>query len=193
MNGYELRSLYDRCIRLTAENKLTKANVWEMDIIYHMPNIIREHSAAENFSFQKASCGLDAGVGIYSKRVDSVYDTARDALYGFKGVDTMENNEDEEEGENHGENPPRGSEDVGSQQDQDSSGVTKSSRGKKPSPSFADPSSTLADPDSLKAKDQDVTFDLDPLFTKVKTISSYDASTCTLHTLLTSLSPRFRR
>ena len=166
MNGSELKSLYDRCIRLTAENKLTKSNVWDMDIIFHMPNIIREHSAGENFSFQRASCGLDAGVGIYSKRVDSVYDTARDALFGFKGVNTMENIDEDDEGEARADGVERG-DDVGSSQDQDSNSNAVKPKSKKPISAFVDPSSTLADPESLRAKEQDVTFDLDPLFTKM--------------------------
>ena len=45
MSGAELLSLYDRAIKFTAENKLTKNNVWDMDIIYHMPSIIRRERA----------------------------------------------------------------------------------------------------------------------------------------------------
>lgn len=169
MNGADLKTLYDRCIRLTAENKLTKSNVWDMDIIYHMPNIIRDHSSGENFSFQKASCGLDAGVSIYGKRVDSVFDTARDTLYGFKGVDTMVDHDDEE-GDAHqsADRDLDSSQDIGSSQDQDpNSSHPMKPKSRKSPLAFVDPSSTLADPESLKAKEQDVTFDLDPLFTKM--------------------------
>lgn len=38
----------------------------------------------QHFNFQRASCGLDAGVNIYSKRVDSVYETCKETLFGFQ-------------------------------------------------------------------------------------------------------------
>ena len=130
----DLRAMYDRVIRLTAENKISKNNAWDLDIIFHMPSIIRyelgmrrvvripvnlscrclvvrAHERAfriperpfksvfrggpccrdyggveQQFNFQRASCGLDAGVNIYSKRVDSVYETCKEALFGFKGL-----------------------------------------------------------------------------------------------------------
>ena len=34
----------------------------------------------QQFNFQRASCGLDAGVSIYAKRVDSVYDSVHQTL-----------------------------------------------------------------------------------------------------------------
>jgi hypothetical protein len=37
----ELRQMYERVIKLVAENKITKNNAWDLDIIYHMPNMIR--------------------------------------------------------------------------------------------------------------------------------------------------------
>ncbi len=37
----ELQSMYERVIKLTAENKITKNNVWDLNIIYHMPAIVR--------------------------------------------------------------------------------------------------------------------------------------------------------
>ena len=37
----DLRAMYDRVIRLTAENKISKNNAWDLDIIFHMPSIIR--------------------------------------------------------------------------------------------------------------------------------------------------------
>ena len=41
MSAQELGRMYERVIKLTAENKLTRSNVWELDIIYHMPSMIR--------------------------------------------------------------------------------------------------------------------------------------------------------
>ena len=41
MSGVDLRAMYDRVIKLTAENKISKNNAWDLDIIFHMPSIIR--------------------------------------------------------------------------------------------------------------------------------------------------------
>ncbi len=41
--------------------------------------------AEVGFSFQKASGGLDAGVTIYSKRVELTWQAAMSSLYGVKG------------------------------------------------------------------------------------------------------------
>lgn len=41
LGAEELRSMYERVIKLAAENKINKNNAWDVDIIYHMPSIIK--------------------------------------------------------------------------------------------------------------------------------------------------------
>ena len=51
---------------------------------------MRRHSSQLNqFNFQRASCGLDASVRIYAKRVDSAYDAVAATMYGIKGVNVQ--------------------------------------------------------------------------------------------------------
>ncbi|GAX76043.1 hypothetical protein CEUSTIGMA_g3486.t1 [Chlamydomonas eustigma] len=173
MSPEELRSMYARVIKLTAENKITKGNAWDLDIIYHMPSMIRGNEEY-HFNFQHASCGLDAGVTIYSKRVDSVYETCRETLFGFKGSSSIAMQDEDEDddtvglknadkGSGLGEDEVRGQEGSVAEGPMDIKSVKR--RGATVS-SIVDPRSTLADPESLRAKDVDSTFDADPLFGK---------------------------
>lgn len=41
MADSELQAMYERVIKLTAENKITKNNAWDLNIIYHMPSIVK--------------------------------------------------------------------------------------------------------------------------------------------------------
>lgn len=45
-----------------------------------------ESAEPNEFNFQRASCGLDAGVKIYCRRVDSTYETAFQSMQGIVGV-----------------------------------------------------------------------------------------------------------
>jgi hypothetical protein len=78
----------------SAENKITKDNAWDTSFIAHLGDVIRadvvrtgperSHEGAGDpasnqvssggLNFQRASCGLEAGVKIYAKRVDWTYD-----------------------------------------------------------------------------------------------------------------------
>jgi hypothetical protein len=42
LSAQQLLSMYESVIKLTAENKLTKDNVWDLNFIDHMPDIIRQ-------------------------------------------------------------------------------------------------------------------------------------------------------
>ena len=46
----------------------------------------RDYGSEQQFNFQRASCGLDAGVNIYSKRVDSVFETCMGIGFNCKGI-----------------------------------------------------------------------------------------------------------
>jgi hypothetical protein len=82
-----LSTMFEQCIKLAAENKITDKNVWQLDLIQHLPSIVQAGQAAGlrggGFNFQKMSGGLDAGVTIYSKRVDTTY---KDVFRQFQGV-----------------------------------------------------------------------------------------------------------
>ena len=42
LSAQQLLSMYESVIKLTAENKITKDNVWDLNFIDHMPDIIRQ-------------------------------------------------------------------------------------------------------------------------------------------------------
>ncbi|KAL4421403.1 hypothetical protein ABPG75_010694 [Micractinium tetrahymenae] len=68
----ELRTMLGQCLKLASENKITPQNTWALPLIEHLPDLIREEGGAQT-NFQRASVTLDAGVKIYSYRVDSVH------------------------------------------------------------------------------------------------------------------------
>ncbi|KAG1673430.1 hypothetical protein FOA52_002195 [Chlamydomonas sp. UWO 241] len=153
MSAEDLRTLYDRVIKLAAENKINKNNAWDIDVIYHMPSIIKgEHAAgAQHFNFQRASCGLAAGVDIYSKRVDSVYETCKETLFGFQGVRAA----DLEDGEDDAREGGGGSDQGDAAGGEGGEGEGGGARKRKPGATgYLDPNGTLTDADSLRAKDQ---------------------------------------
>jgi condensin complex subunit 2 len=79
--------MFEQCIKLAAENKITDKNVWQLDLIQHLPSIVQAGQAGGlrggGFNFQKMSGGLDAGVTIYSKRVDTTYKDVFMKLHGI--------------------------------------------------------------------------------------------------------------
>lgn len=82
-----LSTMFEQCIKLAAENKITDKNVWQLDLIQHLPSIVQAGQAASlrggGFNFQKMSGGLDAGVTIYSKRVDTTW---KDVFQQLQGI-----------------------------------------------------------------------------------------------------------
>lgn len=68
----ELRTMLGQCLKMASENKITAQNTWALHLIEHLPELIREEGGAQT-NFQRASVTLDAGVKIYSYRVDSVH------------------------------------------------------------------------------------------------------------------------
>jgi hypothetical protein len=94
----ELRTMLDLALKLAAENKITDRNVWALPLIDHLPDMV-QHAAPEaadgggdgggaggNY-FTRISGGLDAGVQIYSKRVDATWKLALSQLYGAPQVE----------------------------------------------------------------------------------------------------------
>ncbi|KAG4980039.1 hypothetical protein JHK84_033615 [Glycine max] len=84
LNKQQIIDLFQNCIKLASENKINQKNTWELNLIDHLTDIIKaeEENDAET-NFQKASCTLEAGVKIYSLRVDSVHSEAYKVLGGM--------------------------------------------------------------------------------------------------------------
>ncbi|XP_012572622.1 condensin complex subunit 2-like isoform X1 [Cicer arietinum] len=81
LNKHQILDLFHNCIKLASENKINQKNTWELDLIDHLNDIIRvEDDNNAETDFQMASCTLEAGVKIYSLRVDSVYSEAYKVL-----------------------------------------------------------------------------------------------------------------
>ena len=108
LSNQQITDLYASCIKLATENvsggggggrvqvgrvsrgrgvwceqKINQRNTWGLGLIDHMASIIQLYDEEEETNFQKASCTLDAGVKIYSTRVDSVHSETFKVLGGL--------------------------------------------------------------------------------------------------------------
>ena len=76
--------LYRNSLKLSSENKITKDNTWGLGLIDHMSDLVKPSDEEQGqTNFQRASCTLDAGVKIYSYRVDSVHNSIYKTLGGL--------------------------------------------------------------------------------------------------------------
>ncbi|KAL3821578.1 hypothetical protein ACJIZ3_007483 [Penstemon smallii] len=83
----QILELFQNCIKLASENKINQKNTWGLNLIDHLNDIIKvEEENDVETNFQKASCTLEAGVKIYSMRVDSVHSEAYKVLGGINRV-----------------------------------------------------------------------------------------------------------
>ncbi|PRQ31947.1 putative condensin complex subunit 2/barren [Rosa chinensis] len=81
LSDEQVAELFHRCIKLASENKINQKNSWELKLIDHLSDIIKVEAGNDSeTNFQKASCTLEAGVKIYSLRVDSVHAEAYKVL-----------------------------------------------------------------------------------------------------------------
>ncbi|KAH8953056.1 hypothetical protein BDL97_08G003800 [Sphagnum fallax] len=95
--------LHNNCIKLAAENKITQRNTWDLKLIDHLSTLVEgDDEDEDNTNFQKASCTLEAGVRIYSTRVDSVHTEAYKVLGGLSRTTAAPNrdNTQHEDAEN---------------------------------------------------------------------------------------------
>ncbi|KAL5573400.1 hypothetical protein UlMin_022997 [Ulmus minor] len=84
LGKHQILELFQNCIKLASENKINQKNTWELNLIDHLTEIITvENDNDTETNFQKASCTLEAGVKIYSLRVDSVHSEAYKVLGGM--------------------------------------------------------------------------------------------------------------
>ena len=68
----ELAKMYADCIKLSAENKISAKNAFNLNLIDYMAEVVKTKKSSEMDNFQSASCALDASTKIYAHRVDSV-------------------------------------------------------------------------------------------------------------------------
>lgn len=79
----QVAEMYKNCIKLAAENKISQKNTWSLNLIDHMSDLVKPDKEGVTTNFQHASCTLDAGIKIYSYRVDSVHSEAFKVLGGL--------------------------------------------------------------------------------------------------------------
>ncbi|CAK7349006.1 unnamed protein product [Dovyalis caffra] len=146
LDKQQILDLFHNCIKLASENKINQKNTWELSLIDHLAEIIKveEENDAET-NFQKASCTLEAGVKIYSLRVDSVHSEAYKVLGGINRAGL-----EDEAGTVEGVNADNGQEE---------------SHSKKETEKKISPLSTLEPSfEALNVKKFDVAFAVDPLY-----------------------------
>ena len=136
-----------RCPRAHAV-QINAKNTWALELIDHISDIIKlEKEEDDGTNFQKAGCTLDAGVKIYSTRVDSVHNEAFRILGGLSRAQLEQEAEGEDEGEEGAE---------------DGEGGAKKRRVKKGN---TDMNATLEPNfDALNSKSDEVYTAVDPLF-----------------------------
>lgn len=101
LSAGELKSMLGQCLQMASENKITAHNTWGLPLIEHLEDLIQDEGAVRRTNFQKASVTLDAGVKIYSYRVDSVHTETFKMLGGLgrAGIDGAEDGEGAELGD----------------------------------------------------------------------------------------------
>ncbi|KAH7434072.1 hypothetical protein KP509_07G099800 [Ceratopteris richardii] len=148
----QILDLFQNCIKLATENKINQRNTWELRLIDHISEIVNADDGDDvETNFQKASCTLEAGVKIYSYRVDSVHSETFKVLGGLNR--TAANEGDVQANENPAS--------PGDNEDDDSN--KKRDNQKKMATSAA----TLESYDALNVKKFDVAFTIDPLFSQM--------------------------
>ncbi|CAN6445668.1 unnamed protein product [Victoria cruziana] len=142
----QIVELFQNCIKLASENKINQKNTWELSLIDHLSDIIKVEDDDTETNFQKASCTLEAGVKIYSLRVDSAHSEAYKVLGGINRAGREDGEDTTTEG--HCTN-------IGQEEN-----VVKKEMEKK-----ASPLSTLESSfEALNVKKFDVAFTVDPLY-----------------------------
>ncbi|XP_047060141.1 condensin complex subunit 2-like isoform X1 [Lolium rigidum] len=145
LNRDEVMDLLHNCIKLASENKINQKNTWELGLIDHLSEIIQAGEEDDDeTNFQKASCTLEAGVKIYSLRVDSVHCEAYKVL---GGINRAGRGEEADLGEGGDAEPAQ-------------EGINKKDADKRISPASTLESSFEA----LNVKKFDVAFTVDPLY-----------------------------
>ncbi|BDA50103.1 Condensin complex subunit 2 [Coccomyxa sp. Obi] len=145
LESAQLHNLFENCLKLASENKITAKNTWSLPLIDHLSDLIQpSHEDGESTNFQRASVTLDASVKIYGSRVDSVHTIAFQTLSGLSrsAVTAAQDGEVAESAEGE-ETSGRPAKEI----------------------KHSSPSSTLESSfEALNVKKFDLTFAMDPLF-----------------------------
>ncbi|KAH9638546.1 hypothetical protein HF086_000947 [Spodoptera exigua] len=72
MSSSPQKEHFQGCLKLYAENKITKDNAWNLQLIDFMTSMLRRHDSRMD-NLQTASTVVDASARIYSFRVDAVH------------------------------------------------------------------------------------------------------------------------
>lgn len=103
----DLGAMYQKAIRMNAENRINATNSWNLSLIDHLdrflsiptsqnqttmptsgPNSSSSNDNNDMVNFTRASCTLDASVKIYSYRVDDVHLTSYKVLANLNRTET---------------------------------------------------------------------------------------------------------
>lgn len=148
LSSGELKTMLGQCLKMASENKITAHNTWGLPLIEHLDDLIRDDrdSTGKSTNFQKASVTLDAGVKIYSYRVDSVHTETFKMLGGLgRAAGPEEEGTDGSNGQDGGGSPSK----------------------RKRKTVELNPETTLESSlEALNVKKFDLTFAVDPLFHK---------------------------
>ncbi|XBI64244.1 hypothetical protein VPH35_044447 [Triticum aestivum] len=137
-----LLSFFSSSLSVEIWQKINQKNTWELGLIDHLSEIIHAGEEEDDeTNFQKASCTLEAGVKIYSLRVDSVHSEAYKVLGGINRAG-------------------RGEETGGDAEPAQEEGVNKKDDDRRISPASTLESSFEA----LNVKKFDAAFTVDPLY-----------------------------
>jgi len=95
LNAAQLAEHYNNCIKLSAENKISTKNAFNLQLIDYMASMIKKKES-DMSNFQVAAGTLDASTKIYAYRVDAVYGDTLKIASGLgqsknKGIENEDN------------------------------------------------------------------------------------------------------
>ena len=171
LDAAAVAALYQNCLKLASENKITAKNTWALPLIDHMADLVAgggpggaggPGGEGDGTDFQRASLTLAAGVSIYAHRVDAVHGDVFRILGGL-GRPAGEGVGGKEDGGN-GAGGEDGEDEAGDDGD-DAGGDANARRGRRGKGAAAsDPAATLASREDITAPQFDLAFAVDPLF-----------------------------
>ncbi|XP_047026860.1 condensin complex subunit 2 [Helicoverpa zea] len=102
MSSSPQKEHFQGCLKLYAENKITKDNAWNLQLIDFMTSMLRRHDSRMD-NLQTASTVVDASARIYSFRVDAVhYDVLKMAGGLSKAAQTKRGKKDDDNMQDEG-------------------------------------------------------------------------------------------
>ena len=104
LDAAAVAALYQNCLKLASENKITAKNTWALPLIDHMADLVASDAAARGGAtdFARASLTLAAGVSIYAHRVDAVHGDVFRILGGLGRATGDDDGEEEEAADGDG-------------------------------------------------------------------------------------------